>query len=100
MGGASLTAVAAYNDQTNFFLTDGASDAFYLYAFTPSCAESFAARLGDTALPAPFNYGNPPGTIVTTRLTARPFSRLTGRPPAVAINISSVTRKTGARSCG
>ena len=28
-GGASLTAVAAYNDQTNFFLTDGASDAFY-----------------------------------------------------------------------
>ncbi len=49
VGGASLTAVAAYNDQSNFFLTDGASDAFYLYAFTPSCAESFAARLGDTA---------------------------------------------------
>ena len=66
LGSASLTAVLAYNDQTNYFLTDGASDAFYLYAFTPSCAESFAARLGDTPLPGPFNYGNPPGTIVTT----------------------------------
>jgi len=60
-----LTAVLAYNDQTNFFLTDGASDAFFLYALTPSCASSFAARLGDTPLPAPFNYGNPPGTIVS-----------------------------------
>lgn len=66
VGVGALTAVLAYNDQTNFFLTDGASDAFYLYAFTPSCAESFAARLGDTSLPPPFNYGNPPGTIVTT----------------------------------
>ena len=55
----------AYNDQTNFFLTDGASDAFFLYALTPSCSESFAARLGDTPLPPPFNYGNPPGTIVS-----------------------------------
>jgi iron complex outermembrane receptor protein len=60
-----LTAVLAYNDQTNFFLTDGASDAFFLYALTPSCAESFAARLVDTPLPPPFNYGNPPGTIVS-----------------------------------
>jgi iron complex outermembrane receptor protein len=66
VGVGALTAVLAYNDQTNFFLTDGASDAFYLYAFTPSCADSFAARLNDTALPPPFNYGNPPGTIVTT----------------------------------
>jgi iron complex outermembrane receptor protein len=65
VGVGQLTAVAAYNDQTNFFLTDGASDAFFLYAFTPSCGASFAARLGDTPLPAPFNYGNPPGTIVS-----------------------------------
>jgi iron complex outermembrane receptor protein len=57
VGVGELTAVLAYNDQTNFFLTDGASDAFYLYAFTPSCAESFAARYADTPLPAPFNYG-------------------------------------------
>ncbi len=65
VGIGELTAVLAYNDQTNFFLTDGASDAFFLYAFTPSCAASFAARLGDTPLPAPFNYGSPPGTIVS-----------------------------------
>ncbi|MEX2149623.1 MAG: TonB-dependent receptor [Steroidobacteraceae bacterium] len=65
IGVGELTAVLAWNDQTNFFLTDGASDAFYLYALTPSCSESFAARLGDTPLPAPFNYGNPPGTIIS-----------------------------------
>ena len=68
VGVGQLTAVAAYNDQTNFFLTDGASDAFFLYAFTPSCGASFAARMADTPLPAPFNYGNPPGTIVSTTL--------------------------------
>ncbi len=65
VGVGTLTGVVAYNDQTNFFLTDGASDAFFLYALTPSCGESFAARLGDTPLPPPFNYGNPPGTIVS-----------------------------------
>jgi len=65
VGVGTLTSVLAYNDQTNFFLTDGASDAFFLYALTPSCAESFAARLADTPLPPPFNYGNPPGTIVS-----------------------------------
>ena len=73
VGVGDLTAVLAYNDQTNFFLTDGASDAFFLYAFTPSCAESFAARVNDTPLPAPFNYGNPPGTIVTTTPYASSF---------------------------
>ena len=65
VGVGTLTSVLAYNDQTNFFLTDGASDAFFLYALTPSCNESFAARLADTPLPPPFNYGNPPGTIVS-----------------------------------
>ncbi|MDH4259710.1 MAG: TonB-dependent receptor, partial [Gammaproteobacteria bacterium] len=73
-GVGELTTVLAYNDQTNFFLTDGASDAFFLYALTPSCAASFAARFGDTPLPAPFNYGRdqtgdippgPPYTIVS-----------------------------------
>ncbi|MGE0031429.1 MAG: TonB-dependent receptor [Steroidobacteraceae bacterium] len=73
VGAGNLTAVLAYNDQENFFLTDGASDAFYLYAFTPSCAESFAARLGDTPLPPPFNYGNPPGTIVSSTPYASSF---------------------------
>jgi len=65
VGPGTLTAVLAYNDQTNFFLTDGASDAYYLYAFTDSCAQSFSARTADTPLPPPFNYGNPPGTIVS-----------------------------------
>jgi len=71
VGVGQLTAVLAYNDQTNFFLTDGASDAFYLYAFTPSCGASFAARFGDTPLPAPFNYGgtlpgDPPPPVIFT----------------------------------
>ncbi|HET8691384.1 MAG TPA: TonB-dependent receptor [Steroidobacteraceae bacterium] len=65
VGVGTFTSVLAYNDQTNFFLTDGASDAFYLYALTPSCAESFAARTADTPLPPPFNYGTPPGTILS-----------------------------------
>ncbi len=65
VGNNTLTGVVAYNDQTNYFLTDGASDAFFLYALTPSCSESFAARLADTPLPPPFNYGNPPGTIIS-----------------------------------
>ena len=73
VGVGELTAVLAYNDQTNFFLTDGASDAFFLYALTPSCGESFAARVVDTPLPPPFNYGNPPGTIVTTTPYASSF---------------------------
>jgi iron complex outermembrane receptor protein len=65
LGVGTLTGVLAWNDQDNFFLTDGASDAFYLYALTPSCNTSFAARLADTPLPPPFNYGNPPGTIIS-----------------------------------
>jgi iron complex outermembrane receptor protein len=73
VGVGALTAVLAHNDQTNFFLTDGASDAFFLYAFTPSCAASFAARVGDTTLPTPFNYGNPPGTIVSLTPYASSF---------------------------
>jgi iron complex outermembrane receptor protein len=57
VGVGELTAVLAHNDQTNYFLTDGASDAFFLYALTSSCAESFAARFADTPVPQPFNYG-------------------------------------------
>jgi iron complex outermembrane receptor protein len=57
VGVGDMTAVFAWNDQTNFFLTDGASDAFYLYALTPSCNASFPARFADTPLPPPFNYG-------------------------------------------
>jgi iron complex outermembrane receptor protein len=57
VGVGTLTGVAAYNDQKNFFLTDGTSGAFGLYAALPTCQASFAARAADTPLPAPFNYG-------------------------------------------
>jgi iron complex outermembrane recepter protein len=59
----TLTATLAYNDQTNFFLTDGASDAFGLYSANSVCQASFAARAADTPVPPPFNYGNPPPNI-------------------------------------
>ncbi|MGA0734764.1 MAG: TonB-dependent receptor, partial [Steroidobacteraceae bacterium] len=52
----TLTAVAAFNDQTNYFLTDGTSAAFGLYSATASCTSSLAARTADTPLPAPFFY--------------------------------------------
>jgi iron complex outermembrane receptor protein len=80
VGVGTLTGVLAYNDQTNFFLTDGASDAFYLYALTPSCNESFPARYADTPLPPPFNYG---GTILGDApviLSPQPYNS-TFQPP-------------------
>jgi iron complex outermembrane receptor protein len=52
----TLTAVAALNDQENYFLTDGTSAAFGLYSATPSCINSLAARTADFPLPAPFFY--------------------------------------------
>ena len=45
----TLTAWAAYNDQTNFFLTDGTSAAFGLYARTPWCQDDIAAQVGAPA---------------------------------------------------
>ncbi|MCC7199867.1 MAG: TonB-dependent receptor [Gammaproteobacteria bacterium] len=57
VGVGMLTAVAAYNDQTNFFLTDGTSAAFGLYAALPTCQASFAANAATFPLPPPFNYG-------------------------------------------
>lgn len=55
----TLTATAAYNDQKNFFLTDGTSDAFQLYSANSVCQASFLARAADTPVGPPFNYGNP-----------------------------------------
>jgi iron complex outermembrane recepter protein len=37
VGIGTLTSYVAYNDQTNFFLTDGTSDAFLLYASNDTC---------------------------------------------------------------
>jgi iron complex outermembrane receptor protein len=59
----TLTAWAAYNDQTNYFLTDGTSAAFNLYANVPTsagpnvCATSVAAAPG-SPLPSPTFYAN------------------------------------------
>lgn len=64
----TLTSYVAFNDQTNYFLTDGASGAFYLYALDPVCQASFAERAGRTPVPPPFNYGNPPPDMFSSFL--------------------------------
>ncbi len=51
----TLTAWAAYNDQTNYFLTDGTSAAFGLYAATPWCGQDIANQVGGP-LPSPTFY--------------------------------------------
>lgn len=51
----TLTAWAAYNDQTNFFLTDGTSAAFGLYAATPWCGADITNQVGGP-LPSPTFY--------------------------------------------
>ncbi len=58
MGFAALTSYVAYNDQTNYFLTDGASDAFLLYAFDATCRSSNDANLTDPGYELPF-FGIP-----------------------------------------
>jgi iron complex outermembrane receptor protein len=74
-GGNTLTAIAAYNDQENFFLTDGTSAAFFLYSLTASCQQSNEARAADTPLPVPFFYVVPSGGFVQSFLT--PYSPTT-----------------------
>lgn len=51
----TLTAWTAYNDQTNFFLTDGTSAAFGLYARTAACQSDIANQVG-APLPSPTFY--------------------------------------------
>ncbi len=59
----TLTAVAAYADETNYFLTDGTSAAFHLYDNVPAsvgpdvCSASLAAEPG-FPLPSPTFYSN------------------------------------------
>jgi iron complex outermembrane receptor protein len=74
VGLGTLTAIAAYNDQDNFFLTDGTSAAFFLYSATASCLASNDARAADTPLPAPFFY-QPSGGFVLSFLP--PYSPTT-----------------------
>jgi iron complex outermembrane receptor protein len=74
LGANTLTAIAAYNDQDNYFLTDGTSAAFFLYSLTASCQASNDARLADTPLPPPFFYA-PSGGFVSSFLP--PYSPTT-----------------------
>jgi iron complex outermembrane recepter protein len=58
VGFATLTSYVAWNDQTNFFLTDGASDAFFLYAFDDTCRATNDSNLTDPGYEPPF-FGVP-----------------------------------------
>jgi iron complex outermembrane receptor protein len=74
VGFATLTSYVAYNDQTNYFLTDGTSDAFLLYAFNlggdansqaaATCQATNDANLTDPGYEAPF-FGIPSGIWFT-----------------------------------
>jgi iron complex outermembrane receptor protein len=54
VGFATLTSYLAYNDQTNYFLTDGTSDAFLLYAVDPTCQATNDENLADPGYAPPF----------------------------------------------
>jgi iron complex outermembrane recepter protein len=58
VGIGTLTSYIAYNDQTNYFLTDGTSDAFLLYALDGTCQSSNDANLTDPGYEPPF-FGIP-----------------------------------------
>jgi iron complex outermembrane receptor protein len=58
VGIGTLTSYLAFNDQTNYFLTDGTSDAFLLYALDSTCQASNDANLTDPGYEAPF-FGIP-----------------------------------------
>ncbi len=52
---ATLTSYIAYNDQENYFLTDGTSAAFGLYGLNPTCRASNDQLIADGfQLPSPF----------------------------------------------
>jgi iron complex outermembrane recepter protein len=58
LGFATLTGYVAWNDQTNWFVTDGASDAFFLYAFDATCRATNDANLTSPGYAPPF-FGVP-----------------------------------------
>jgi iron complex outermembrane receptor protein len=58
VGIGTLTSYIAYNDQTNYFLTDGTSDAFLLYAVDGHCQATNDANLNDPGYEPPF-FGVP-----------------------------------------
>ncbi|MCC5869562.1 MAG: TonB-dependent receptor [Gammaproteobacteria bacterium] len=70
LGFASLTGIAAYNDQEQYFLTDGTSAAFGIYFAEPTCLASLASTANDfygpnfDALNPFFNFGFPEGSLL------------------------------------
>ena len=102
LGFATLTGYVAWNDQTNFFLTDGTSGAFSLYAFeaTGTCPATNDANLTDPGYEPPFFAASRRASGSPRRLVARPdFCRRTVRPPATVTSISSAISRTPASSC-
>jgi len=96
VGIGTLTSYLAYNDQTNFFLTDGTSDAFLLYALDATCQASNDANLTDPGYEAPF-FGVPTSLWFTPAGGGAAAScRRTVRPPAAATSTSSATRRISA----
>lgn len=65
VGVGTLTAVAAYNEQENYFLTDGTSAAFFLYSLNPVCQQSNDLQ-PNSPLPPPFGPYLPSNGFVTT----------------------------------
>ena len=97
VGIGTLTSYLAYNDQTNYFLTDGTSDAFLLYAVDATCQASNDANLQARATSRRSSAsrrasGSP--TAGRRRTTAPASCRRTARRPAAATSTSSATRKT------
>ena len=72
----TLTAVAAYNKQQNYFLTDGTSAAFGVYAAEATCIASVRAAPAGP-LPSPFFYANQFGTGVPGFDLLPPYSPTT-----------------------
>jgi iron complex outermembrane receptor protein len=58
VGLGTLTGYVAHNRQDNYFLTDGTSAAFSLYALNPTCQSSNDATLDDPGYEPPF-FGVP-----------------------------------------
>ncbi len=60
LGFATLTGIAAFNDQEQYFLTDGTSAAFGIYFAEPTCLASLADSAATFPQPSPFfNFGSP-----------------------------------------
>jgi iron complex outermembrane receptor protein len=82
IGFATLTSYIAYNDQTNYFLTDGTSDAFLLYAVDATCQQSNDAVLQNgPSYRSPF-YGIPSSIWFTPAAGPAPAGFLPAYGPA------------------